>query len=50
MLELVEGGRDLFVHVDVAGLPGLVPVEYQAVVLYTSPVDEYGAQLAEGLD
>ena len=31
-------------------LPGLVPVDFQAAVTCTSPVDGYGVQLAEGLD
>ena len=50
MLELVEGGREVVGHGDIAGFLGVVPVECQAAVPCTSPVNGYGAQLAEGLD
>ena len=50
MLELVEGGREVVGHGDVACFPGVVPVECQSAVPCTSPVNGYGVQLAEGLD
>ena len=46
MLELVEVGREVVGHGDVAGFPGVVPVECQAVVPCTSSVDGYVVQLA----
>ena len=50
MLDLVEGGREVFGHECVAGSPVVVSVEFQAALPCTSPVDGYGVRLAEGLD
>ena len=45
MLQLVDGGRALVGHGDVAGLPGIVPVKCQAAVPCTSTVDGDGVQV-----
>ena len=50
MLELVEDGREVVVHGDVAGSLGIFPVDCQATVPCTNPVDGDGVQLVEGLD
>ena len=50
MSELMEGGRKIVVHGDVAGTLVIIPVERESAIAGTGPVDRNVVHIFEGLD